>query len=70
MIRMSKAQVPFMITELFKRQLVLLKNISQTFLVIADTCLCEYTSHGHCGVVEGDKILNDASLDLLAQNSG
>ena len=38
-------------------------------IVIADTCLCEYTSHGHCGVVEGDKILNDASLDLLAKTA-
>ncbi len=35
-------------------------------LVITDVCLCEYTSHGHCGVVEGDKILNDPSLELLA----
>lgn len=38
-------------------------------LVIADTCLCEYTSHGHCGLVEGDKILNDPSLDLLAKTA-
>lgn len=38
-------------------------------IVIADTCLCEYTSHGHCGVVEGEKILNDASLDLLAKTA-
>jgi porphobilinogen synthase len=35
-------------------------------LVITDVCLCEYTSHGHCGVVDGDKILNDPSLKLLA----
>ncbi|MGG4264339.1 porphobilinogen synthase [Peribacillus simplex] len=38
-------------------------------IVIADTCLCEYTSHGHCGVVEGEKILNDATLDLLAKTA-
>ncbi|WP_042474995.1 porphobilinogen synthase [Bacillus ndiopicus] len=38
-------------------------------LVIADTCLCEYTDHGHCGVVEGDQILNDPSLNLLAQTA-
>ena len=38
-------------------------------IVIADTCLCEYTSHGQCGVVEGEKILNDASLDLLAKTA-
>ncbi len=35
--------------------------------VITDVCLCEYMSHGHCGVAEGDKILNDESLPLLAQ---
>jgi porphobilinogen synthase len=38
-------------------------------VVIADTCLCEYTSHGHCGVIEGEKILNDPSLDLLAKTA-
>ena len=36
-------------------------------LVMTDVCLCEYTSHGHCGVVEGDQVLNDPTLDLLAQ---
>ncbi len=35
--------------------------------VITDVCLCQYTDHGHCGVVEGNTIDNDASLDLLAQ---
>ena len=38
-------------------------------IVIADTCLCEYTSHGHCGVVEGEKVLNDPSLTLLARTA-
>lgn len=36
-------------------------------LVFADVCLCEYTSHGHCGVVKGDKILNDETLPLLSK---
>ena len=36
-------------------------------LVIADVCLCEYTSHGHCGVVKEDKILNDETLPLLSK---
>jgi porphobilinogen synthase len=39
------------------------------FLVITDVCLCEYTSHGHCGVVEGDQILNDPTLELLAKQA-
>jgi porphobilinogen synthase len=38
-------------------------------IIVADTCLCEYTSHGHCGMVEGDKILNDESLDLLVKTA-
>jgi porphobilinogen synthase len=35
--------------------------------VIADVCLCEYTDHGHCGVLEGGHVVNDATLPLLAQ---
>jgi len=37
--------------------------------VITDVCLCAYTDHGHCGVVEGHTIDNDASLDLLARTA-
>ena len=36
-------------------------------LVISDTCLCEFTSHGHCGLIDGEHILNDPSLELLAK---
>jgi porphobilinogen synthase len=35
-------------------------------LVVTDVCLCEYTSHGHCGVIKDGQILNDPSLELLA----
>jgi porphobilinogen synthase len=38
-------------------------------LVIADVCLCEYTDHGHCGIVEGESILNDPTLELLAKTA-
>ncbi|MED3649294.1 porphobilinogen synthase [Heyndrickxia sporothermodurans] len=38
-------------------------------IIIADTCLCEYTDHGHCGVIEDGEILNDPSLDLLAKTA-
>src|SRR5688500_8839353 len=38
-------------------------------VVIADTCLCEYTSHGHCGVVREGEVLNDLSLELLARTA-
>lgn len=37
--------------------------------VMTDTCLCEYTSHGHCGVVRGGEVLNDESLELLARTA-
>jgi len=36
-------------------------------LVATDVCLCEYTSHGHCGVVEGQDVVNDPTLELLAK---
>lgn len=38
-------------------------------VVIADVCLCEYTSHGHCGLIQGEEILNDETLPLLARAS-
>jgi len=37
--------------------------------VITDVCLCEYTSHGHCGVIEGEQILNDPTLELLGKTA-
>jgi porphobilinogen synthase len=38
-------------------------------LLITDVCLCEYTSHGHCGIVRGDEIVNDESVELLAREA-
>ena len=38
-------------------------------VVIADTCLCEYPSHGHCGVIRGEEVLNDESLELIARTA-
>ncbi|MCO6472971.1 MAG: porphobilinogen synthase [Melioribacteraceae bacterium] len=38
-------------------------------LVITDVCLCEYTSHGHCGVLDGENILNDETVSLLAKEA-
>ena len=37
--------------------------------VITDVCLCEYTSHGHCGILEGDRILNDVTVDCLVETA-
>ncbi|WP_108669418.1 porphobilinogen synthase [Peribacillus acanthi] len=47
----------------------LVKEKYPDLLVVADTCLCEYTSHGHCGIVEEGKVLNDPTLDLLAKTA-
>ena len=38
-------------------------------IIVADTCLCEYTSHGHCGVIRGGEVLNDETLELLARTA-
>jgi porphobilinogen synthase len=38
-------------------------------LLLTDVCLCEYTSHGHCGVLHGDHVDNDASLELIARTA-
>jgi porphobilinogen synthase len=43
-----------------------LKREVKGILVITDVCLCEYTANGHCGIVSGDEIRNDESLELLA----
>ena len=48
-----------------------IKDAAPDLLVITDVCLCEYTSHGHCGVVEKEtgEVLNDVSLELLARTA-
>ncbi len=46
-----------------------IKDRSPELVVITDVCLCEYTDHGHCGVVEGNIVDNDATLDLLARTA-
>ena len=44
-----------------------IKSAIPEMLVIADVCLCEYTDHGHCGLIEGGHVANDATLPLLSQ---
>jgi len=44
-----------------------IKAHAPDLVVITDVCLCEYTSHGHCGAVQGEEILNDPSLELLCR---
>ncbi len=46
-----------------------IRKAAPEVIVMADTCLCEYTSHGHCGVVRDGEVLNDESLELLARTA-
>src|SRR5215468_1745447 len=46
-----------------------IKETVPDLLVITDVCLCEYTSHGHCGVVEDGRVKNDPSLELIARTA-
>ena len=52
-----------------QRALRALREEAPGLVLLTDVCLCEYTSHGHCGVVEGEEILNDVSLELLAKTA-
>ena len=46
-----------------------LKKEVPGLVVITDVCLCEYTSHGHCGIIRGEEIVNDASVELLTKEA-
>ncbi|HEV2883920.1 MAG TPA: porphobilinogen synthase [Pyrinomonadaceae bacterium] len=46
-----------------------IKTAAAGLVIFADTCLCEYTSHGHCGVIEDGDVNNDKSLELLARTA-
>ncbi|PTN38659.1 porphobilinogen synthase [Desulfonatronum sp. SC1] len=50
-----------------QRAVTALKRSYPDLCVITDVCLCEYTSHGHCGLVSGDEVLNDPTMELLAK---
>ena len=46
-----------------------IKQIDDQIVVVTDVCNCEYTSHGHCGIMNGEEILNDETLDLLVKSA-
>ena len=54
---------------IIQRAIRALKREVPGLIVIADTCLCEYTSHGHCGVVRDGEVVNDPTLELLARTA-
>ncbi len=60
----SEAYDPNGIVQVALRQL---RESLPDAILIADLCLCEYTDHGHCGILEGERVANDPTLDLLAR---
>jgi porphobilinogen synthase len=52
-----------------QRAIRAVRQSTPEMIIMADTCLCEYTSHGHCGVVRGNEVINDESLELLARTA-
>ena len=52
-----------------QRAIEAIRKAKLKLLVITDVCLCEYTDHGHCGVIENGEIANDATLEILAEQS-
>jgi porphobilinogen synthase len=52
-----------------QRALRALRHSNPDLVLLTDVCLCEYTSHGHCGVLEGDEVDNDATLEMLARTA-
>jgi porphobilinogen synthase len=49
-----------------QRAIEAIRKAKLNLLLITDVCLCEYTSHGHCGVLRGEEVVNDATLEILA----
>src|ERR1700758_3739137 len=52
-----------------QRAIEAIRKAKLKLLVITDVCLCEYTDHGHCGVIENGQVANDATLTILAQQA-
>jgi porphobilinogen synthase len=52
---------------IIQRAVKAIKEEIPELVVVTDVCLCEYTSHGHCGIVHGNQILNDVTINLLAK---
>lgn len=54
---------------IIQKALRAIKRETPEMLVITDVCLCEYTSHGHCGIIEDGHVQNDSTLDLLVKEA-
>ena len=56
-------------TGVVQRAVEAIKKSNLNLLAITDVCLCEYTDHGHCGVIENGEVANDATLEILAEQA-
>ena len=56
-------------TGVVQRAVEAIKEAKLNLLVITDVCLCEYTDHGHCGLIERGEVVNDVTLEVLAQQA-
>lgn len=54
---------------IIQQALAIIKKSAPELLVITDVCFCEYTDHGHCGVIEGKEVNNDSTLELLGRQA-
>lgn len=52
-----------------QRAIKVIKDIAPQLYIITDVCLCQYTDHGHCGLIEDGKILNDESLEIISKTA-
>ncbi len=63
----EKGTEAYIASGVVQRAIEAIRAARPELLVITDVCLCEYTSHGHCGVIEGKQVVNDPTVELLAE---
>ncbi len=63
----EKGTEAYIASGVVQRAIESIRKTRPELVVITDVCLCEYTSHGHCGVIENQQVANDPTLDLLAE---
>lgn len=54
---------------IIQQAILTIREVNSDIVIITDLCFCEYTDHGHCGALKGEKIDNDKTLDLLGQQA-
>jgi porphobilinogen synthase len=65
----ARASEAYKKTGVVQKAVKAIKDKVPDMLVITDVCLCEYTDHGHCGIIKGGEVLNDPTLEVLAKEA-